>query len=131
MFKKYNAHPEGLVRCDHIVRQITTVTNGDYYKIAKKIERIKTENGKNHWIDHRYSLRFNCVYEYFKDYPRIIIKQEKGKPRIRVKEFVKENPKGTYLIKMARNITACVDGVLMDTIDYSDFCIFSAWVIKK
>lgn len=46
-----------------------------------------------------------------------------------VGEFIKNNPKGKFLITMPNHITALVDGYNYDTFDSSEREIWSAWYI--
>lgn len=46
-----------------------------------------------------------------------------------VGEFIKNHPKGKFLITMPNHITALVNGVNYDTFDSSDRFIWSAWII--
>ncbi len=46
-----------------------------------------------------------------------------------VKEFIKEYPKGTYLVTMPGHITVIKDGVLYDTFDCRNRKMWNAWKI--
>ncbi|MFH5881211.1 hypothetical protein [Liberiplasma polymorphum] len=125
MYKEYNAHPKGLKTSDCVVRAITTATNSDYLETRKILNRKKRELCYNTYKDTKF------LYEYFQGYPRLIFKPIKGEPRIKGSDFTKLHPKGTFILKMTGHITACVDGVILDTWDCSYRSVYTAWEIKK
>ena len=71
------------------------------------------------------------LYDYFKGYPRLIFKPVKGEPRIKGTDFTVLHPKGTYILKMAGHVVACIDGVILDTWDCSYRSVYTAWEIKQ
>jgi hypothetical protein len=125
MYKEYNAHPKGLKTTDCVVRAIATATDSDYLETRRELNRRKRELGYTSYKNTKF------LYEYFKGYPRLIFKPVKGEPRIKGSDFTEFHPKGTYILKMAGHITACVDGVILDTWDCSYRSVYTAWEVKK
>jgi hypothetical protein len=125
MFKEYNAHPKGLITTDCVVRAIATATGSDYMETRRELNRRKRELGYTSYKDTKF------LYDYFKGYPRLIFKPVKGEPRIKGSDFTELHPKGSYILKMAGHITACVDGIILDTWDCSYRSVYTAWEIKK
>jgi hypothetical protein len=125
MFKEHNAHPKGLKTTDCVVRAISTATQTDYMETRRVLNRKKRELGYTSYKDTKF------LYDNFKSYPRLIFKAIKGEPRIKGSDFTELHPKGTYILKMAGHITACVDGVILDTWDCSYRSVYTAWEIKK
>lgn len=125
MFKEFNAHPKGIKTTDCVVRGISTATNSDYLEVRRELNRKKKELGFSSYKDTQF------LYVYLKGYPRLIFKPVKGEPRIKGSDFTKLYPKGTYILKMAGHITACIDGVILDTWDCSYRSVYTAWEIKK
>jgi hypothetical protein len=125
MFKEHNAHPKGLKTTDCVVRAISTATQTDYMETRRVLNRKKRELGYTSYKDTKF------LYDNFKSYPRLIFKAIKGDPRIKGSDFTELHPKGTYILKMAGHITACVDGVILDTWDCSYRSVYTAWEIKK
>jgi hypothetical protein len=125
MFKEHNAHPKGLKTTDCVVRAIATATDSDYLETRRELNRKKRELGYTSYKDTKF------LYEYFKGYPRLIFKAIKGEPRIKGSDFTELHPKGTYILKMAGHITACIDGVVLDTWDCSCRLVYTAWEIKR
>jgi hypothetical protein len=91
----------------------------------RELNRRKRELGYTSYKDTKF------LYDYFNGYPRLIFKPVKGEPRIKGSDFTEFHPKGTYILKMAGHITACVDGVILDTWDCSYRSVYTAWEVKK
>jgi hypothetical protein len=125
MYKEFNAHPKGIKTGDCVVRAIATAKNIDYLECRRELNRSKRELGYSSYKDTKF------LYEYLKDYPRLIFKPVKGEPRIKGSDFTELHPKGTYILKMAGHITACVDGVILDTWDCSYRSVYTAWEIAE
>ncbi len=125
MFKEFNAHPKGIKTGDCVVRAIATATKKDYLECRRELNQAKRELGHLAYKDTKF------LYDYLKDYPRLIFKQVKGEPRIKGSDFTELHPKGTYILKMAGHITACIDGVILDTWDCTYRSVYTAWEIAK
>jgi hypothetical protein len=125
MFKEHNAHPKGLKTTDCVVRAISTATQTDYMETRRELNRKKRELRFSSYKDTKF------LYDYFKCYPRLIFKAKKGEPRIKGSDFTELHPKGTYILKMAGHITACVNGVILDTWNCSYRSVYTAWKIVK
>jgi len=125
MFKEYNSHPKGIKTNDCVVHAIATATNTDYLECRKELNKKKKELGYSSYKDTKF------LYDYFKGYPRLIFKPVKGEPRIKGTDFTILHPKGTYILKMAGHVVACIDGVILDTWDCSYRSVYMAWEIKQ
>ena len=125
MFKEFNAHPKGIKTGDCVVRAIATATKKDYLECRRELNQAKRELGHSAYKDTKF------LYDYLKDYPRLIFKPVKGEPRIKGSDFTELHPKGTYILKMAGHITACIDGVILDTWDCTYRSVYTAWEIAK
>jgi hypothetical protein len=97
----------------------------DYLECRRELNQTKRELGYSDYKDTKF------LYEYLKDYPRLIFKPVKGEPRIKGSDFTELHPKGTYILKMAGHITACIDGVILDTWDCTYRSVYTAWKIEK
>lgn len=64
------------------------------------------------------------------EYKKLSFPAEKGKPRMNGKRFSQEFSKGSYILNMARHLSCCVDGIIYDTWDCSDKCVYTAWKVK-
>jgi len=124
-FIKFNAHPKGLNVNDCVVRAVSTTLNKDYMETRKELNRAKRELG---YSDYK---KTKFLYEYLKDYERIKFKGISGMPRIKVKDFMRNHPKGTYILKVRHHVTSCIDGDILDTWDCTYLTVYTAWLIKK
>jgi hypothetical protein len=125
MFKEFNSHPKGIKTSDCVVRALATARATDYLECRRKLNRAKRELGYSSYKDTKF------LYDYLKTYPRLIFKPVKGEPRIKGSDFTELHPKGTYILKMAGHITACIDGVILDTWDCTYRSVYTAWEIAK
>ena len=91
----------------------------------KELNRKKRDLGYSSYKDTKF------LYEYLKDYPRLIFKTVKGEPRIKGNDFTVLHPKGIYILKMAGHIVSCIDGVILDTWDCSHHSVYTVWEIIK
>lgn len=122
-FKEFNAHPKGLKTGDCVVRAIATATDKDYLEVRRNLNHTRNDRGFTSYKDTKF------LYDYLKDYERILFKSEKGKPRIKGTDFCKLYSKGKYIIKMAGHITCCINGVILDTWDCTYRTVYTAWKI--
>jgi len=60
---------------------------------------------------------------------RLPFPAERGAPRMTAPEFAARYPRGSYVLRMAGHVAAIEDGVLYDSFDCSDRCIYTAWQI--
>lgn len=125
MFKEYNAHPKGIKTTDCVVRAIATASGKDYVECRRELNQKKREWNFTSYKDTEF------LYRYFESSPRLIFKAVKGHPRIKGSDFCELHPKGTYILKMAGHVAACIDGVILDTWDCSYRSVYTAWEIKK
>jgi hypothetical protein len=125
MIKEFNAHLKGVKTDDCVVRAIATATNKDYLEIRRDLNRRKRELGYSNYKDTKF------LYEYFKDYPRLIFKPLKGEPRNKGSDFTELYSSGTYILKMAKHVSACIGGVIIDTRDCTYRSVYMAWEITK
>ena len=70
--------------------------------------------------------------EVFKQqgYESIPVKIKAGKKRMTVLEFCKKNKKGRFILRLANHLTAVVDGVIYDSWNTSDLCIYKYWKVN-
>ncbi|MCB9196552.1 MAG: hypothetical protein H6598_10035 [Flavobacteriales bacterium] len=124
MFKEHNAHPKGIKTTDCVVRAISTALNIDYMETRRELNQKKREWNFTSYKDTEF------LYKYFDGMPRLIFKAVKGEPRIKGSDFCELHPQGTYILKMAGHVTACIDGVILDTWDCSYRSVYTAWEIE-
>ncbi len=126
-FNFYNAHPEGKRVNDCVKRAITLVAQMDYHQVQLELNRYKKVTKAKVFND-----RKNCdaYCENVLKMKKLSFPAEKGKPRMNGYNFAKSYPKGRYILNMAGHWTACVDGVIYDTWDCRDKCVYTAYQMR-
>ena len=126
MYKFLNVHPEGKLVPDCVKRAITLAAEMDYKEVQlelnrhKKITGAKTFNEDKNWKSYAENV-LNAVKLSF---PAV-----KGMPRMNGERFCKAYPKGRYLLNMAGHLSCCVDGVIYDTWNCEQKCVYQAYKI--
>ncbi len=119
-----NPHPKGIKTSDCVVRAVALAFDKDYLEARRELNKAKRESKFDSYKDTKF------IYDYLKEYERLIIAVERGKPRMKADEFVWKYGKGTYIVKMAKHIACIKDGKLLDTWDSSEKTIYTAWKIS-
>lgn len=126
MYKYFNAHPKGLSVGDCVKRAITLAAQMDYMEVQRELNRYKKVTG---------AKAFNSDYNPHKYVENVLhgvklsFPAEKGKPRMNGQRFCEAYKKGRYILNMAGHWSCCVDGVIYDTWDCSDKCVYTAYKI--
>lgn len=127
MFKYYNAHPKGLRVGDCVKRAITVAAAMDYMTVQRELNRYKKVTGaaafNSDYNPHKYVL--NVLKATKLSFPAI-----KGQPRMNGRRFCESHPHGRYILSMAGHWTCCVDGIIYDTWDCSDKCVYNAFEVR-
>lgn len=128
MYTYYNAHPKGLNVGDCVKRAITVATEMDYMEVQRELNRYKKVTGaesfNSNYNPHQY------VEKVLKGL-KLSFPAERGKPRMTAKKFSELFPKGRYILNMANHWSCCVDGVIYDTWDPSDKCVYTAYQVES
>lgn len=126
MFEFYNPHPQQKIVGDCVKRALTKASGLTYQEVSNELNRIKREIGAS-------SYASNSVWQAYVDKNlkgiKISFPAEKGKPRMNGERFCQEHPTGTYILNMAKHLACCVDGVIYDTWDSSEKCVYNAYRI--
>lgn len=123
MFQYYNAHPKGKSVPDCVVRATSVFFQKDYLEMRRELNRAKKELGFRTYSD-SYFLK-----KYLKNWHSL--QAIKGQPRMNGERFCQAFPKGRYLLSIAGHLSVCVDGVLYDTWDVSQKCVYGYWEEAK
>lgn len=126
-FKFNNPHPKGLLVRDCVKRAITLATGKDYKQVQLDLNRLKKVTYSNKFNDNK---NYKYYIEKILHAEKLSFPAEKGKSRITGLSFAIEHPKGTYILRMASHLSCCIDGIINDTWDCSDKCVYNAWKIK-
>jgi len=126
MYTYLNVHPKGLSVGDCVKRAITKAANMDYMEVQRELNRYKKVTGaksfNSDYNPHKYVE--NVLHGIKLSFPAV-----KGQPRMNGERFSKAYPKGSYILNMAGHWSCCVDGVIYDTWDCSDKCVYTAYKI--
>ena len=125
-FVFYNPHPKGKLVGDCVKRAICKTTGTDYMEVQRTLNRLKRELGAEEFNDKK------VTDEFVKRNGFLILSfpAKKGQPRMNGERFCKAYPKGSYILQMAGHWSACVDGVIYDTWDCSEKCVYRAFKVK-
>ena len=127
MYQYFNAHPQGKLVPDCVKRAITKATGMDYHEVQlelnrhKKITGAKTFNEDKNWK----SYVTNVLNGTWRSFPA-----KRGMPRMNGERFMRAFPKGNYILSMAGHLSCCVDGVIYDTWDCTEKCVYGCYEIK-
>lgn len=124
IFKEYNAHPRQIKTSDCVVRAISTALQQDYNKTRNELRALGKQLGS--------SYRTKKVYNaYLNKHGAILLRtmSKYDKTRCTGAWFANARPKGTYILRMAKHITACINGQIYDTWDCSEKMVYCAWWI--
>ena len=123
MLKLLNLHPEGKRVGDCVKRAIAKGFEKDYKEVSLELNRLKKVTG---------AIEFNESKNYRKyvidrggikiSFPAVA-----GEPRMNGKRFCVAYPKGRYLLEMAHHVSVCVDGVIYDSWDCTEKCVYTAY----
>lgn len=125
MYKFLNLHPQGKNVNDCVKRAIAGAENRDYMEVQRELNRLKKKTGAKRFNDNENWK----TYVKDKGYTKLSFPAVKGEPRMNGKMFCEAYPEGRYILRMARHLTCCVDGVIYDTWDCTEKCVYNAWKV--
>ena len=126
MYQYLNVHPKGLIVGDCVKRAITLAAQMDYMEVQRELNRYKKVTG---------AQSFNSDYNPHKYVENVLharklsFPAERGKKRMTAGEFSRTHPSGRYILNMAGHWICCVDGIIYDTWDCSEKCVYTAYQI--
>lgn len=124
-FKYYNAHPQGKRVGDCVVRAYCTATNKDYMEARRELNRAKRELGLESYKGRGFDRKYFC-----KQFEWNPLQAIKGVSRVDGAFFAFTHPKCRYMLRMAGHLTCCIDGVIYDTWDCTNKCVYGYWEVK-
>lgn len=126
MYKFLNLHPKGKIVSDCVKRAIAGAENRDYMEVQRELNRLKKETHCDCFNNRKNITAYMRKHGYIKlSFPAV-----KGEPRMNGERFCQAYPKGRYILNMAGHLTCCVDGVIYDTWDCSQKCVYNAWKVR-
>lgn len=130
-FKYTQPKKENDIKCDKdcMVRAVTNITKEDYSKVHKLMYghgwRAARRNSKGKWE----KQITNTLDDLGIKYERVSFPTIKGQKRMNGKKLAQIDPKGKYIIRVTKHVAALDGGILLDTWDCSDKCVYFAWKI--
>lgn len=98
----------------------------DYKETCRLLNRIKREIGEKDFNTKK------CCDEYVKRFgwKKLSFPAEKGKSRMNGQRFAEQHPTGVYILNMAKHWSCCKDGVIYDTWDCKEKCVYTAFEVR-
>lgn len=122
MYKYYNANPLGRHVNDCSVRAISLALDKTWDETYKILAEYARQEGITF-------SEVEFIDQYLADrYPRYC--QDKTNSIMKLRDFLKLQLPGRWLITMAGHITCVIDGVCYDTFDPTDRFIWCAYQVK-
>ena len=126
MYQFLNVHPEGKLVGDCVKRAITTAAQMDYHEVQLELNRHKKLTGAKSFNEDK---NWKSYVENVLNGRKLSFPAAKGMPRMNGERFCKAYPKGRYILSMAGHLSCCVDGVIYDTWDCQEKCVYQAYRI--
>lgn len=123
-FKFYKISPE-----DH------SINLGDCcVRAIAAAEKVTYETAEKELLEHLTKIGFGYFSKVDVDYLSENYEKKsfaavKGQPRMNGKTFAESHKVGRYVLKMAHHLTACINGVILDTWDCTDCAVYSCWKV--
>lgn len=128
MYCYLNLHPKGKLVGDCVKRAIAGATGIDYMEVARQLNRAKKITHCD-VFNERKNIRYyllEVLHTTELKFPAV-----KGASRMNGKRFSQMFPNGRYILNMAGHLSCCVNGIIYDTWDCSDKCVYSAYRIDR
>lgn len=129
-FLKTQPKTEEDIKChnDCMIRSVSIATNTPYCEVHKIMYahgwRATRNKSDSNWESQITKTLTQLGFKYHKiSYPAV-----KGLQRMKATTMPNE---GTYILRQSKHVVAYKDGILMDTWDCSQKCIYFAWKISK
>ena len=126
MYEFRNPHPHGKIVDDCVKRAITIATGSDYREVSRELNRIKREIGCKSFTE-------KPVYKEYMNrhrFKKLSFPAERGKARMNGERFCESYPEGRYILNMTHHLSCCIDGVIYDTWDCSEKCVYNAYRVS-
>lgn len=126
-FNFNNPHPKQKKVGDCVKRAITIATGKDYMEVQRDLNRLKKITGCEKFNDNE---NYKYYIEKVLNAKKISFPAQKGFSRMNGYRFCEAFPKGTFILRMAGHLSCCVDGIINDTWDCSEKCVYNAWEVN-
>jgi hypothetical protein len=122
IYQYHNPHPDNKDVGDCVKRAITICSGLEYQTVQKELNRYKKITNAKKFSENKNWL----------PYVEKVLKWKKltGFNNLKVGEFAKTHPTGTYLISVRKHLTTVKDGKVLDTWNCSFKAINKIWQIN-
>ena len=125
-YKFCNPHPDTKIVGDCVKRAICLAEGRDYGDVKNELNRLKREIGAE-----KFNSNENWkTYVSRKGYEKLSFPAVAGESRMNGHKFAETHPTGSYILRMAGHLSSCVDGVILDTWDCRDKCVYNAYKVR-
>lgn len=121
MYKFLNLNPLGARELDCVNRAISGALDINYYEVKNKLELVGALFDCDKLCVCCYKFLLDNVYNLER------IEEFKG---MSIKEFMKCNPYGTFIIRLDGHLTHCKDGICYDIFDCTDEIVDIVWIVN-
>ena len=123
MFVKLNLHPEGKNVGDCVKRALAKGFEIDYREMSLELNRLKKITGSKEFNDRENYRTYITTHGGVRlSFPAVT-----GKPRMNGERMCLAYPKGRYILEMAGHTSVMVDGIIYDTFNCSEKCVYTAY----
>lgn len=129
-FLKTQPKTEEDIKCnkDCMVRSVSIATDTPYSTVHKIMYSYGWRATRNKSVGNWEDQITKTLTELGFKYRRVSYPAVKGQGRMKATLMPNE---GTYILRQSKHVVAYKDGILMDTWDCSEKCIYFAWKITK
>ena len=96
----------------------------DYMEVQRQLNRYKKVTGAS-----SYNTDYN-PHKYVENVlhgVKLSFPAEEGQKRMTAGTFSEKYPQGKYILNMAKHWSCCVDGIIYDTWDCTEKCVYTAY----
>ena len=126
-FRYCNLHPDGKRVGDCVKRAISGATGKDYNEVKIELNRTKKITGCSKFNDDK---NWKYYVEHNLNGTKLSFPVVKGIERMNGQRFAETHPTGCYILRMAHHLTCCRDGIIYDTWDCRDKCVYFAYKVE-
>lgn len=127
IWKFNNPHPQKKLLGDCVVRAYCLATGMDYLEARRELNRANKELKCRHYTAREFTPKFFNM----KGFEKLSFPARAGYARMNGQRFAETYTKGRYILNMAHHLSCCIDGVINDTWDCSEKCVYNAWKIPE
>lgn len=125
IFTKLNVNPKGRKTGDCVVRAIAKAMNQSWEDTLCDLHKVA--------LKHYAMPNDKCTYDKYltaNGWTKEKMPRFSDNTRYTVKEFLNENPKGTFILSVAHHLTVAIDGELFDTWNCSSKSVGNYWTLN-